>query len=105
MSIEEAIVLVLSTPLLAKAKILAGELAWSADDALEVINSLSASHFSVVGVELWQEHQGSPKWIATSDYNHSEDGDNKQYVELCAQSAKQFVLRFQHEPDALFNLI
>lgn len=58
----------------------------------------------MVGVELWEEVDGHPRWIASSNYycrNHTEWAS---YVECCAKGAMEFVDRFEHEPNPLFNL-
>ena len=102
LSIDQSIKTVLPPELLAKAKSLAGETAWSADDALEVIKSSSAAGVAISGVELWQEDDGFPKWIATSDYKY--DKASAEYAALCAKSAADFVQRFRTEIGALFNL-
>ena len=102
--IDQAIELKLTPKELAKATLLAGELAWSADDVLHVIEHLANTGYAIVGVELWQNIEGHPKWIATSNYKHDEIDDKCEYASLCAKSAKGFVNHFKHTPGALFNL-
>lgn len=87
-----------------KAISLAGEPAWSSDDALEVIWQLASSSLAVVGVELWQEDDGSPRWIASSDYEYDWETNWSQYVDKCSRGAAIFIERFRKEPGALFNL-
>jgi hypothetical protein len=95
----------LPSELLSRATILAGEPAWPSVDVLLVIDWLVRKGYVTLGVELWREKDGSPLWIASSDYNHDQEVNWSKRVHLCAESAKDFVRRFEREPGALFNLL
>ena len=84
--------------------ILGQEPAWRTRDVGEVIAWLAHHNLAVVGVEHWQEVQGFPKWIASSNYNYEPIVVWKEYVHHCAEGAVAFVERFGAERDALFNL-
>lgn len=72
---------------------LAGELAWPAAEARQVVNWLNRQRREIVGAELWREKDGQPQWVASSDFSPASD-----------QSAMQFIKNCQNEPGALFNL-
>ncbi len=90
--------------LLAKARVLAGETAWRANDAVDVIDHLASKGVAVVGVELWREDEGAPRWIASSDYELKAGTSASDYVTQSKNAAVAFVQRFSERPDALFNL-
>ena len=83
-----------------RAYVLSGEYAWTASDALRIVEWLRAHDVAVVGVELWRDHEGSAQWIATSNYS-SED------TAACARGAAQFIAEFKQlksDSGNLFNL-
>ncbi len=84
-----------------KARVLAGEPAWPAADALIAVNWLAAQGQIIAGVELWQEHAGNLKWRASSDYAMP---NGSLTISAGAEGARQFIARFANEPAALFNL-
>lgn len=91
-------------PLLKRAKILANELAWHPEDAIQVIEWLVLDTSGIVGVELWQDVHGKPRWLASSNYEC--DGQTEcwdEFIVCCASAAKSFVLQFYDHPGALFN--
>jgi hypothetical protein len=90
--------------LISRGVVLAGEYAWPAEDAIRVIDHLVRANLGVTGVELWQDSEGYPRWIATSNYNCDEAAGWAAYVECSGAGAKSFVWRFTEEPGALFNL-
>ena len=93
-----------SSELLARALVLAGEPAWVASDAILVISGLANNQCAVVGVEVWQEANGSPRWIASSDYHYEPGRRWSEYVARCAEAATEFIKRFDKEMSGLFNL-
>lgn len=92
------------TELLARAKTLGGELAWDAQGALRAIAWLQSKESLVLGVEMWVELHGAPRWIASSSYKFDSLTDWKERSNRCTAEAKKFVERFAEEPNALFNL-
>lgn len=95
---------VLPNKLVAKAVVFGNELAWPAQDALKVIDFAVGAGCAISGVELWQECDGHPQWIATSDYTCEMGNNWMRYKQCCANGATLFVQRFAQEPGALFNL-
>lgn len=90
--------------LINKAVLLAGELSWFSEDALQAIQWLSAHGCAILGVEIWEEREGSPKWIASSDYNYELYDDWIDYCQRCADAASQFVKGVKYKHTSLFNL-
>ena len=89
----------------AKARAFGDELAWAAPDADQVISWLAGELCAVVGVELWREQGGHPRWIATSDYSPSASAAiTPEEVARCARKADEFIQAHRREPGALFNL-
>jgi hypothetical protein len=93
-----------SSELLARAVVLAGESAWFARDARRVVSWLANNQCAVVGMELWQDDNGSPLWIASSDYNYEPYPSWSQYVVRCAEAATEFIERFDEGTSGLFNI-
>ena len=88
-----------------KAIVLRGEPSWPASDALQVVDWLSANGYEVAGVELWRNKEGKPLFVASSDYSPRLDGPvTPETLAWCAHKAAQFIVRFRHEPGALFNM-
>ena len=82
------------------AVILAGEMAWTAPDALRVVEWLCSQDVAVSGVELWRERDGCPQWIATSQ-------PFPEVPVAAAHEAAQFIREFQDfelHPENLFNM-
>jgi hypothetical protein len=90
--------------LLKSARTLAGELAWPPNDAIAVVRWLASTNNIVTGVELWENVQGNPKWIATSDYKVNESEPMTLRAKSCLNNAANFIQRFRNHPGALFNL-
>lgn len=91
--------------LMAKAVILAKEPAWVPGDALEVVAWLAKANIAVVGAESLQEERGSPKWLASSNYQYDQSAGWGTYVKQCSEGASNFIRRFQDTPGVLFNLV
>jgi len=88
-----------------KTHVLAGELAWTAPEAVQVIDWLEANGREVVGVESWRSTQGKPFFVASSDYSPPiNDQVTPRSVTWCAHKARLFAAKFSREPDALFNI-
>lgn len=90
--------------LLVRAERLGNELAWPADAVREVIDWFRNANVAIVGVELWHEDHGAPKWISSSAYQCERSTDWHSYLECCATGALAFVDWSKQDPDALFNL-
>lgn len=89
--------------ILDKAVALCNENFWTYLDALRVVEVLSVRSCAIVGVELHEQVDDSPKWIATSNYNHDENVPWIKYVELCNNSAKDFIELNKEYKSGLFN--
>ncbi len=88
-----------------KAQVIAGELTWTARNALIAVSWLSLDGRAVVGVELWRDLEGQPLWLAASDYSPSiHDALTPERIAWCAGKAAEFIQAHCHEPGALFNL-
>ena len=88
-----------------KANILAGEPSWPAADALQVVEWLAANDYEVVGVEMWRNKEGKPLFVASSNYSPFTGAeDTPESIAWCAYKASQFIVRFSHEPGAVFNI-
>ena len=94
----------LPSELTTQAIFLAGEAAWLPDAALKVVNWLAEADYVVLGVELWENCNGSPKWIATSNYEYDQFSNSPEYAKLNFAGANQFIERFRKHSGALFNL-
>lgn len=92
-----------SKSLVAQAKIFHKELSWDFETALKIVSELSKKEYAVIGVELWEEVEGSPKWIASSNYNFYFDKGWKKCVKKNKNAAKDFVIKYQTYPKGLFN--
>lgn len=96
----QALPLSLST----QAVFLAGEAAWFPCTALQVVNWLADAGYAVIGIELWENCDGRPKWIATSNYEYDQFSQSPEYIKLNLAGATEFIERFRVHPKALFNL-
>lgn len=97
--------LVLPKALQDAATILAGESAWPAPEALQVIGWLEANAREVAGVELWREKEGKPLFVASSDYSPNvKDQITPDSIAWCAHKARLFVAKFSRDREGLFNL-
>ncbi len=59
--------------ILDKAVVLSNENFWSYSNALQIVDVLLVKSCAIVGVELFEQIDDSPKWIATSNYNHNKN--------------------------------
>jgi hypothetical protein len=84
--------------------VLANEPAWTADLTLKVIEYLACVGVAIVGVEHWEAIGHRPKWIASGDYHCNITESTVQYVQCCAECARQFIERQPRDPASLFNL-
>jgi hypothetical protein len=100
---DKEILDLLPRDLLNKAFSLGGEYAWEPVDSIEVAHALAKRGIAIVGVELWNEQDGNPLWIATSNYECPASGEWAEYVAICRDGALNFIKRFQAEPNAVFN--
>lgn len=82
--------------LIKKSIVLAGEEAWSAKNAMEVVDWFENNDIIISGIELWQKEGSSPKWVATSNYVPVNSSQS-------ARAAKEFIHRFSDSDGALFN--
>ena len=89
--------------ILENAVMLCNEPFWHYVDALHVVGKLSTTSHAIVGVELFEQVGDSPKWIATSNYNHDKSVLWDEFVELCNTSAKEFIETNKEHEGALFN--
>lgn len=97
--------LVLPKTLQDKATILAGEPAWPASQALQVVDWLEVNSQEVVGVELWRNVQEKPLFVASSDYSPPAGAQiTPESIAQCADKAREFVTKFSYQQDGLFNL-
>jgi hypothetical protein len=89
--------------IVSKAVVLAGEWAWPSPYAEEVVMRFQTAGKVVSGVELWQNQDGSPKWLATSNYSVDLSDEHEMLVSASARDALEFIARFRDLPGALFN--
>jgi hypothetical protein len=87
----------------AQAVTLAGELAWPREPALSVVGWALGASRTIAGVEVWHNDNGSPKWIASSDYRY-DSPDPGERVRISVDGALDFIARFGSDPAALFNI-
>ncbi len=87
-----------------RGRILASEYMWEPEDVIEVINHFEALGKCVVGVELFQEVDGRPKFLATSGFDRTLEKDPNSGPKDYAACAREFVEQFRTEEGALFNL-
>lgn len=91
MSELEKISAKISNILAAKAVVLAGEPAWEAEDAFQVAAELAYESCIILGVELWLNENGKPKWIATSGYSYDNVAASSERIRLSCEAARDFV--------------
>lgn len=89
--------------MLDKAIILAKEPFWSYADALQVVDEISKKNYAIVGVELYEQIDGSPKWIATSNYSYGKKIVWIEYSKRCNESARDFIETNREHKGGLFN--
>lgn len=94
----------LPSELTTEAIFLAGEAAWLPDAAIKVVSWLAEADYIVLGIELWENCNGSPMWIASSNYEYDQLSKLPEYTKLNFAGAIQFIERFREHPGALFNL-
>jgi len=74
-------------PLLARAVFMAGEPAWPAEAARDVVIFLQSIGLAVLGIEFWQPEGDVPRVLGWSVYHIPFTGDWAEYVRANASSA------------------
>ena len=93
----------LPAELRSRAHNLSGELAWTAEDALVVIDLFEDSGVSIAGLELWEELEGHPRWIASVNFEPDREQTEEPDCRRFAAAARNFIVMHGDRNGALFN--